>query len=279
MRGFKMSIKVSSITEYLYCPLKLYLKYHLDLENNYNEELKERSNLKIIRNLKMDFQNMIKKNLWKVKNDMNVSEISEILFRDIPYILNQSLEGYEFENETEKNLLYNELENDLKVENTILALKIHRMLIKTKRDPAQIAEMIFPPALQGYLIRDKNLEMSGAVDKIEIIDGKYYPISRKSKNPPLRGIWDSDAIEIAAYSLLIEREFDTEVLVGFVDYENIGDRRPVIVDSELKEGLFIVLDAIREIINQGELPEVNINPKKCEKCSFLEICHQNLDFS
>jgi CRISPR-associated exonuclease Cas4 len=279
MRGFKMPIKVSSITEYLYCPLKLYLKYHLDLENNYNEELKERSNLKIIRNLKMDFQNMIKKNLWKVKNDMNVSEISEILFRDIPYILNQSLEGYEFENETEKNLLYNELENDLKVENTILALKIHRMLIKTKRDPAQIAEMIFPPALQGYLIRDKNLEMSGAVDKIEIIDGKYYPISRKSKNPPLRGIWDSDAIEIAAYSLLIEREFDTEVLVGFVDYENIGDRRPVIVDSELKEGLFIVLDAIREIINQGELPEVNINPKKCEKCSFLEICHQNLDFS
>lgn len=274
-----MSIKVSSITEYLYCPLKLYLKYHLDLENNYNEELKERSNLKIIRNLKMDFQNMIKKNLWKVKNDMNVSEISEILFRDIPYILNQSLEGYEFENETEKNLLYNELENDLKVENTILALKIHRMLIKTKRDPAQIAEMIFPPALQGYLIRDKNLEMSGAVDKIEIIDGKYYPISRKSKNPPLRGIWDSDAIEIAAYSLLIEREFDTEVLVGFVDYENIGDRRPVIVDSELKEGLFIVLDAIREIINQGELPEVNINPKKCEKCNFLEICHQNLDFS
>jgi CRISPR-associated exonuclease Cas4 len=279
MRGFKMSIKVSSITEYLYCPLKLYLKYHLDLENNYNEELKERSNLKIIRNLKMDFQNMIKKNLWKVKNDMNVSEISEILFRDIPYILNQSLEGYEFENETEKNLLYNELENDLKVENTILALKIHRMLIKTKRDPAQIAEMIFPPALQGYLIRDKNLEMSGAVDKIEIIDGKYYPISRKSKNPPLRGIWDSDAIEIAAYSLLIEREFDTEVLVGFVDYENIGDRRPVIVDSELKQGLFIVLDAIREIINQGELPEVNINPKKCEKCNFLEICHQNLDFS
>lgn len=274
-----MSIKVSSITEYLYCPLKLYLKYHLDLENNYNEELKEINHLKIIRNLKMDFQNMIKKNLWKVKNDMNVSEISEILFQDIPYILKQSLEGYEFENETEKNLLYNELENDLKVENTILALKIHRMLIKTKRDPAQIAEMIFPPALQGYLIRDKNLEMSGAVDKIEIIDGKYYPISRKSKNPPLRGIWDSDAIEIAAYSLLIEREFDTEVLVGFVDYENIGDRRPVIVDSELKEGLFIVLDAIREIINQGELPEVNINPKKCEKCSFLEICHQNLDFS
>ncbi len=105
------------------------------------------------------------------------------------------------------------------------------------------------------------------------------PYPENLKNPPLRGIWDSDAIEIAAYALLIEREFDTEVLVGFVDYENFGDKRPVIVDSELKEGLFIVIDAIREIINLGELPEVNINPKKCEKCSYLEICHQNLDFS
>jgi len=274
-----MSIRVSSITEYLYCPLKLYIKYHLEVDNNSNEELNDKSNLKIIRQLKMDFQDIIRKNLWKIKKDMNASEINETLFQDVPYLLNKSMESYEFEKDSEKSLLYKELENDLKVENTILALKIHRILLKTKKEPGKIAEMIFPPALQGYLIRDNNLEMSGAVDKIEIIDGKYYPVSRKSKNPPLRGIWDSDALEIAAHALLIEREFDTEVMVGFVDYENIGDRRPVIVDSELKEGLFIVLDAIREIINQGELPEVSINPKKCEKCSFLEICHQNLDFS
>ncbi len=61
-------------------------------------------------------------------------------FQDVPYILNKSLENYEFESETEKNLLYKELENDLKVENTILALKIHRMLLKTKRDPVQIVK-------------------------------------------------------------------------------------------------------------------------------------------
>lgn len=274
-----MSIKVSSINEYLYCPLKLYIKYHLELDNSLDKELNEKSNLKIIRQLRMDFQDMIRKNLLKIQKEMNASEINEILFQDVPHLLNKSMEYYEFKDDSEKSLLYKELENDLKVENTILALRIKKILVKTKKEPFQVAEMIFPPALQGYIIRDKNLEMSGSVDKIEIIDGKYYPVSRKSKNPPLRGIWDSDALEIAAHALLIEREFDTEVMVGFVDYENIGDRRPVIIDSELKEGLFIILDAIKDIINQGELPEVSINPKKCEKCSFLDICHQNLDFS
>lgn len=275
-----MTIKVSSINEYLYCPLKLYLRNHLELEENGNDKLSENiNNNKILSQLNNDFRDMLRRNLINVKKDMSAAQISETLFSDVPYLLKKSVENYEFNDDNERDLLFNELEKDLKVENTILALKIHRILLKTKKDPGQIVEMIFPPSLQSYLIRDKSLEISGNIDKIEIINGKYYPISRKLKNPPIRGVWDADALEIAAYALLIEREFDTEVMVGFIEYERLGDRRPVIIDSELREGLFIVIDAIREIINLGELPEVNINPKKCETCSYMEICNQNLDFS
>ncbi len=276
----KMTIKVSSINEYLYCPLKLYLRNHLELEEIENEQTFENKNYnKILSQLNNDFRDILRRNLMNVNKDMSAAQISETLFNDVPYLLKKSLENYEFTDDNDKNLLFNELEKDLKVENTILALKIHRILIKTKKDARQIVEMIFPPSLQSYLMRDKSLEISGNIDKIEIVNGKYYPISRKLKNPPIRGVWDSDALEIAAYGLLIEREFDTEVMVGFVDYERLGDRRPVVIDSDLREGLFIVIDAIREIINLGDLPEVNINPKKCEKCSYMEICNQNLDFS
>ncbi|MDO9045122.1 MAG: Dna2/Cas4 domain-containing protein [Methanobacteriaceae archaeon] len=275
-----MTIKVSSINEYLYCPLKLYLRNHLELEEIENEQTFENKNYnKILSQLNNDFRDILRRNLMNVNKDMSAAQISETLFNDVPYLLKKSLENYEFTDDNDKNLLFNELEKDLKVENTILALKIHRILIKTKKDARQIVEMIFPPSLQSYLMRDKSLEISGNIDKIEIVNGKYYPISRKLKNPPIRGVWDSDALEIAAYGLLIEREFDTEVMVGFVDYERLGDRRPVVIDSDLREGLFIVIDAIREIINLGDLPEVNINPKKCEKCSYMEICNQNLDFS
>ncbi len=275
-----MTIKVSSINEYLYCPLKLYLRNHLELEEIENKKKSENKNYnKILSQLNNDFRDILRRNLINVNKDMSAAQISETLFNDVPYLLKKSLENYEFNRDNDKNLLFNELEKDLKVENTILALKIHRILIKTKKDARQIVEMIFPPSLQSYLMRDKSLEISGKIDKIEIINGKYYPISRKLKNPPIRGVWDSDALEIAAYGLLIEREFDTEVMVGFVDYERLGDRRPVVIDSDLREGLFIVIDAIREIINLGDLPEVNINPKKCETCSYMEICNQNLDFS
>ncbi|PKL66769.1 MAG: hypothetical protein CVV28_08800 [Methanobacteriales archaeon HGW-Methanobacteriales-1] len=275
-----MTIKVSSINEYLYCPLKLYLKNHLELEEIENEKTTENKNYnKILSQLNNDFRDILRRNLINVNKDMGAAQISETLFNDVPYLLKKSLENYEFNGENDKNLLFNELEKDLKVENTIIALKIHRILIKTKKDAGQIVEMIFPPSLQSYLIRDKSLEITGNIDKIEIVNGKYYPISRKLKNPPIRGVWDSDALEMAAYGLLVEREFDTEVMVGFVDYERLGERRPVVIDSELREGLFIVIDAIREIINLGDLPEVNINPKKCETCSYMEICHQNLDFS
>ena len=58
-------------------------------------------------------------------------------------------------------------------------------------------------------------------DKIEIIDGKYYPISIKGSNPPIKGVWDQDAIELVAHAILLEEEFETEVFVGFVDYEKI----------------------------------------------------------
>lgn len=273
-----MSVLVSSINEYLFCPLKLYLRHHLEFEKS-EKKYSAKDNILIFRQVYKDYNDIVRKNLRMVKKDMNASQISEILFQDVNYLLKKSMKGYNFDSEKEKLLRLNQLENDLKVKNTILALKIHRILNKTKNTSIQIVEMLFPPSLESYLIRDKSLEMGGIVDRIEIIGGKYYPISQKSKNPPLRGVWDSDALEIAAYALLIEQEFDTEVLVGFVDYQVLEDRRPVVVDSELREGLFIVLDDIRNIINYGNLPEVNINPKKCETCNYKEICNQNLEFS
>jgi CRISPR-associated exonuclease Cas4 len=200
-----MTIKVSSITEYLYCPLKLYLRNHIELEAPESEkELKNKNYNKILRQVNNDFRDILRRNMINVNKDMSAAQISETLFNDVPYLLKKSMENYEFNDDNDINSIFEELEKDLKVENTILALKIHQILLKTKKDAGQIVEMMFPPSLQNYLMRDKSLEISGNIDKIEIMNGKYYPISKKLKNPPIRGVWDSDALEIAAYALLIE---------------------------------------------------------------------------
>ena len=109
-------------------------------------------------------------------------------------------------------------------------------------------------------------------DKIEIIDGKYYPISIKSSNPPIKGVWDQDAIELVAHAILLEEEFETEVFVGFIDYEKIGDRRPVVMDVNLRKGLFDIMREVKEITENKKLPNVKKNIKKCEICEYKDMC-------
>ena len=135
-----------------------------------------------------------------------------------------------------------------------------------------IIDLFFPNCMYSYLLKDPQLELIGMCDKIEIIDGRYYPVSIKSSNPPIKGVWDQDAVELVAYAILLEEEFDTEVFVGFVDYEKIGDRRPVVMDVNLRKALFEVIREVKEITDNKKLPNVRKNTKKCDKCEYKNIC-------
>ena len=160
----------------------------------------------------------------------------------------------------------------------ILALKAKKAMNILDKDGMEIVEMFFPNCMYSYLMKDKQLDLIGICDKIEIIDGKYYPISFKSSKPPLKGTWDSDAIELAANAILIEEEFDTEVFVGFVKYSKIDDKRPVIIDMNLRKGLFSVLNEVKEIIINKKI-KVKINEKKCRNCRILCNLYKRLIFN
>ena len=136
----------------------------------------------------------------------------------------------------------------------------------------EINDMFFPNSMYSYLLKDSQLELIGMCDKVEIIDGKYYPVSIKSSNPPIKGVWDQDAIELVAYAILLEEEFETEIFVGFVDYEKIGDRRPVVMDVNLRKGLFGIMREVKEITDNKKLPNVRENPRKCNNCEYKDIC-------
>lgn len=94
----------------------------------------------------------------------------------------------------------------------------------------------------------------------------------KTGRPPVRGVWESDALQITAYALLIEKEFNREVLVGFVDYLQINQRRPVIVNSNLRERLWDVLEQINSMFYEGIIPEIKQSTKKCKICEYADLC-------
>ena len=256
-------ISISSIKTHMYCPMKLYLKTHVDITQNDDYQLYNE-----IKNLKIDIQDLLQKNMRKLKKNMNLNEIETELSQNIATYTENNIRTIKDITKEQVDEITDETYFSIK----ILALKAKKAMTILDKEGIEIVEMFFPNCLYSYLIKDKQIDLVGICDKIEIIDGNYYPIAFKSSKPPIKGIWDSDAIEVAANALLIEEEFDTEVFVGFVKYSKIDDKRPVVIDMNIRKGLFRVLNEVKEIVINKKIPKVKISEKKCKKCEYYTIC-------
>ena len=179
--------------------------------------------------------------------------------------------------EKEKNIeeLKKEIINEINLSLKILALKVEQAMRTMDKNGDEIQGLFFPSSMYNYLIRDIGLDMIGVIDKIEVEKGNYFPISLKSSNPPIKGVWDGDYIETIANALLVEQEFDTYINVGYVDYLKINERRPVIIDTDARKSFFKVLTSINRIIKNQEIPNVRTNQKKCERCEYKELCEKS----
>lgn len=263
-------INISSIKQHMYCPMKLYIKTHVDMNENEDYQLAIE-----LKKLKIDIQDLIQKNMRKVKKDMNITEIENTLSQNIDPYIESTTNAIKSMDLGLENSQINEIIDNAYFNIKITALKIKQSMTILDKHAFAIMDMFFPNSMYSYLLKDQRFGLIGICDKIEIIDGNYYPVTFKNSKPPLKGVWDQDAIEQAACAVLIEEEFETDVYVGFVEYEKIGDRRPVIMDVNLRKALFDIIKEVKEIVDNKKLPNVKKSPKKCEKCEYKEICMKN----
>lgn len=264
-------ISVSSISEYVYCPAKMYLKYTQD---NW-AQTQEMTAGKISQEIRRGYEEITKRNMWNIKENVEIEDVFDILFDEVPQFIENISNKYSKMDIIEPEILKDlgtTLNEDLKLESQFMALKIKNILNNTKKRGMEIAEMFYPQALLEFGLKNEEMNLSGKVGKIEIINGIYYPIETKTSIPPGSGVWLADALQIAAYAVLIDYELNKEVLVGFVNYTKIGERRPVVINSILHNKLFQVLDSINLMFEKQEMPEFKIFKNKCEKCEYMEIC-------
>ena len=318
-------ISVSTIKTYMFCPLKLYFQSNIDEEHDENYFVS-----KSLKDLRMDIQDLLHKNLRHIKKDMDEKEIEkrlaiginnqiktsfdiiaemneknrkkkreedkskeneeelksnikmedEIEFIDKEKIkvlnekekMNKPNEGKEEKEEEDLEELKKELVNEINLNLKILSLKVSQAMKVLDKNGDEIQGLFFPSSMYNYLIRDIGLDLIGVIDKIEVEKGNYFPISLKSSNPPIKGVWDGDLMEVIANGLLIEQEFNTYTTVGYVDYLKIAERRPVIIDTDARKSFFKVLTHINKIVDDGEIPNVKTNLKKCKGCEYKELC-------
>ena len=287
-------ISVSTIKSYMFCPLKLYFQSNIDedVEDDYFIS-------KTLKDLRIDIQDILHKNLRHIKKDMDENEIEKRLSIGISNQVKTTFEIIEEINDKEEtdesnlkkdediefideekkedendNLkeLKKELINEINLNIKILSLKVAQSMKVLDKDGSEIQNLFFPTSMYNYLIRDIGLDLIGVIDKIEVEKGNYFPISLKSSNPPINGVWDGDFMEAIANALLIEQEFNTYVTVAYIDYLKIADRRAVIIDTDARKSFFKVLTSVNKIVENGEIPTVKTGLKKCENCEYKELC-------
>jgi len=287
-------ISVSTIKSYMFCPLKLYFQSNIDenVEEDYFIS-------KTLKDLRIDIQDILHKNLRHIKKDMDENEIEKRLSIGISNQVKTTFEIIEEINDKEEtdesslkkdeeiefideekkekendnlNELKKELVDEINLNIKILSLKVAQSMKVLDKDGSEIQNLFFPTSMYNYLIRDIGLDLIGVIDKIEVEKGNYFPISLKSSNPPINGVWDGDFMEAIANALLIEQEFNTYVTVAYIDYLKIADRRAVIIDTDARKSFFKVLTSVNKIVENGEIPTVKTNLKKCENCEYKELC-------
>ena len=83
-------ITISSIKTHMFCPMKLYLQTHVD--NTQKNDIQLNLELKKI---KIDTQDLIQKNMRKLKKDMGLVEVEEILSENIGTYLESTFSSIE----------------------------------------------------------------------------------------------------------------------------------------------------------------------------------------
>ena len=123
---------------YMYCPMKLYLKTHVDISQNDEYQLYNE-----IKNLKIDIQDLLQKNMRKLNKTMNLNEIETALGQNIAAYTENNID-------TIKNLKLGitQEQTDEIVDETyfnikILALKAKKAMNILDKDGMEIVDIIF----------------------------------------------------------------------------------------------------------------------------------------
>lgn len=117
-------------------------------------------------------------------------------------------------------------------------------------------------------LRSEKYQLHGKIDILEENDSPT-PIERKRSESG--AYYESDELQLAAYSLLLEDNISGSVNVGYI-YTGSNDRRHAIRISDWhREQVSEIVSTIQNM-TVDDVPPLVENPNKCEKCSTREYC-------
>ena len=137
----------------------------------------------------------------------------------------------------------------------------------------ELWEKLTPKIISEKSIESEKLQLKGIIDRIEIHKNIYVPVELKTGKMPKEGVWPGHRIQIAAYAMLIEENFNTNVKEGFIRYLDTNETRQIAINPFMKEEIIELTKEIQNLLKNQEIPNYCENRNKCVKCSLRSTCY------
>jgi len=266
-------IAVTSLTSYMYCPRKLYIERVLGI----SEIPKGAMVLGSVKHRVLDSFNSEEANIvCAIKSVSSHGEISDSYKSCFSDILRRAI--IKSRNQIKMAGLnpmdvFNEFSSFFEKEAESRARFISDFMKKHNLHGESLWNKLSPKIKSEYKITSESLGISGKIDRIEIHEGFLIPVEMKTGTPPEEGAWESHKVQLAAYALLLEDNFKTNIPEGVVYYVDCGKRVQVFINPFLKEQVKELACSVNALLVSKDIPPLVDNKNKCSACNLREKCH------
>ncbi len=126
------------------------------------------------------------------------------------------------------------------------------------------------PCTTGATIYSDKLRISGTIDKLVMSKGTPIPVIISSSGPPQKGIYASDRIRLAAYTMLISEKYDVPCSAGAVEYVAGWSLRRAEIRYEDKRKALYARNRVMDM-DRGRMPGT-ARGKWCGACGHSDAC-------
>ncbi len=125
-------------------------------------------------------------------------------------------------------------------------------------------------------MESSTLGLIGKVDCLRRADGTIIPYEHKRGRPRREGktavAWETDALQVWAYALLLEEEIGRPVKQGRIRYHAENVTVTLRVDEAARDAVRKAIARARELRRSVERPPVSANDRVCLRCSLAPVC-------
>tara|TARA_Y100000310_G_C20579138_1_gene762066 strand:- start:48 stop:893 length:846 start_codon:yes stop_codon:yes gene_type:complete len=268
-----MKISVTMLSSYLYCPRKLFLQRILAVEEPPKESL-------VLGSLRHEIYDFINQNeeriVTSIAKKVEYTDIMALYKGFYSKILREKI----IKNKSRIKKVKLDIVNVFKRtwplilnEAETRSKNISDFIQKYNLYGKELWEKLTPKIISEQRVESDQLQLKGIVDRIEVYESGYVPVELKTGKMPKQGVWPGHKIQIAAYAMLLEEKFKTNVKEGFVRYLDADETRQIAINPFMKEEIINLVREVQTLLKSQDPPNYCENKNKCTNCGVRETCY------